>query len=424
MKRCLIPSLVSTISILLFACAEDCVATDWSQFLGPNRDGIMKRGHLSRSWPPGGPKVLWSINVGEGFGGASISDGKVFLLDRVNDENDVLRCLELDTGEELWNISYDAPGRLSHNGSRSTPTIGKKRIFAVSPLGSVYCIDKTTQEKVWTINLLSEFHGEPPKWGFSQSPLLYENLLIVAPMSEDAGLAALNKATGKVVWKSESIGGGSYASPILRTISGVEAVIMLTKGELNAFNPGTGKTLWKYTGYFNKIPIPSITSIGDGRIFITGGYDAGSVMINVTHRESQFEVSELFRFEKRGAQIHPALLFKDHLYANFNTNQNLKKNPDGLVCLDLDGQIKWKTGSSPNFERGNLIITGGLLLILDGKIGELALIDPSPNAYKELARAKVFEDEEGDMWGPMAFSDGKLVLRSQSEMKCLDLGPH
>ena len=144
-------------------------------------------------------------------------------------------------------------------------------------------------------------------------------------------------------------------------------------------------------------------------------------MIKVTRDRGKFEVSELFRLENHGSQIHPALLFNSYLYANFNTNENLKKNPDGLVCLDLNGQIQWQTGSSPNFERGNLIITGGLLLILDGKIGELALIDPSPQAYKELARAKVFDDEEGKMWGPMAFSDGKLVLRSQTEMKCLDL---
>ena len=209
---------------------------------------------------------------------------------------------------------------------------------------------------------------------------------------------------------------------LLRKISGVEAVVMLTKDQLTAINPKSGEILWKYKGYFNRIPIPSITSIGDGRIFVSGGYGAGSVMIKVTAKGNQFEVDELFRLKEQGSQIQPVLLFNDYLYANFNTNENLRgDNQDGLVCLDLDGKIKWQTLTSPNFERGNLIIAGGLLLILDGKIGELAMIDPNPNAYKELARTKVFDDEKGTMWGPMAFSEGKLILRSQTEMKCLDL---
>ena len=423
MNRYFIFSKAGAISILLFACAGLTAAPDWSQFLGPNRDGITKKGRLSRSWPSGGPKVMWTLNVGEGFGGASIRNGKVYLLDRVNDENDVLRCLDLETGKELWNISFDVPGRLGYNGSRSTPTIGRKRIYAVSPFGNVYCVDRNTRKEVWTTNLINTFDAEPPNWGFSQSPLLYKNLLIVAPMSENAGLAGLDRTTGEIVWKSEAILGDSYVSPILRTIAGVESVLMLTKGQLSAVSPKTGDLMWKYTGYFNRIPIPAITSIGDGRIFVTGGYGAGSVMIKITLDKGQYEVSELFRIEDQGSQLHPTLLYKDYLYANFNTNENLRKdNPDGLVCLDLDGQIKWQTGSSPNFERGNLIITGDLLLILDGKIGELALIDPNPHAYTELARTKVFDDEDGKMWGPMAFSNGKLVLRSQKEMKCLDLG--
>jgi outer membrane protein assembly factor BamB len=422
MNRSFIFTLLGAISILLTVSTSRSLAADWSQFLGPNRDGITKKGRIARSWPTNGPTVLWAKEVGEGFGGASIRNDEVYLLDRMNDENDILRCLNLETGEELWKVSYEAPGRVGYNGSRSTPSIGKNLIYAVSPFGNIYCVDRIARKEVWTINLIDTFGAEPPNWGFSQSPLIYKNLLIVAPMSKSAGLAGLDRATGNVVWKSEAIGGGSYVSPILRKISGVEAVLMLTKDQLTAIDPGSGKILWKYDGYFNKIPIPSITSIGDGRIFVSGGYGAGSVMIKVTAKGEHFEVSELFRMEKQGSQIQPVLLFNDYLYANFNTNENLRgDNPDGLVCLDLNGKIKWQTRSSPNFERGNLIITGGLLLILDGKIGELAMIDPNPKAYKELARTKVFDDDKGNMWGPMAFSEGKLILRSQSEMKCLDL---
>ena len=158
---------------------------------------------------------------------------------------------------------------------------------------------------------MSTFGSEPPRWGYSQSPLLYKNLLIVAPMSGFAGLGGLDRATGKVVWKSEPLGGGSYVSPILCTISGVEAVLMLTKGQLTAIDPGSGETIWKYNGYFNKIPIPSITSIGDGRIFVTGGYGAGSVMIKVTPNGEHFEVSELFRMEKSRFSASPRALIQE-----------------------------------------------------------------------------------------------------------------
>lgn len=269
--------------------------------------------------------------------------------------------------------------------------------------------------------MIKEFQSSPPNWGFAQSPLLYRDKVIIAPMSENVGLAALDRETGKTLWRSEGIGDGSYASPILRRVAGVEGIVFITKGQLSFIDPDTGKLLWSYGGYECRIPIPFATVIGDDRIFVTAGYGAGSVMIKVRKTGDGFGITELFRLKDHGSQIHPALFYEGFLYANFNTNENLSKNPDGLVCLDLDGNMRWQTGGSPNFERGNLIIADGMILILDGSTGHLTLAQASPKGYKELARAKVLDGKGKEIWAPLALSAGRLIVRDQNQMKCLRL---
>jgi len=233
-----------------------CVAADWPQFQGPNRDGISSENGLANQWPKDGPRVLWSCDVGEGFGGASIFDDKVYLLDREDDQRDVLRWLDLKTGKELGRFEHQAPGRLSHNGSRSIPTVDEKRIYAVGPFGNVYCVDRHSGKPLWNLQLQKEFGSKVPNWGFSQSPLLVKDLVIVAPMSDQAGLAALQQETGKVVWRTEPIGGRSYSSPTLRTILNTEGVLFITREQVVFVDPANGKMLWKYDGYSCRIPIP------------------------------------------------------------------------------------------------------------------------------------------------------------------------
>jgi outer membrane protein assembly factor BamB len=178
-----------------------------------------------------------------------------------------------------------------------------------------------------------------------------------------------------------------------------------------------GKQLWSYAGWQCPIPIPFPTLLPDDRLFITGGYDAGSAMIQVKQVDGKFEVKELFKTMVCGSQIHQPILFKDYLYINSNTNER----EDGLMCLAFDGQVKWKTDGTPNpkFDKGNLLMVDNLIVMLDGKKGTLHLIDPSPEGYKELAQAKLFDGKE--IWAPMAISNGKLLCRNQVEMKCLDL---
>ena len=154
------------------------------------------------------------------------------------------------------------------------------------------------------------------------------------------------------------------------------------------------------------------------RLFITGGYGAGSSMIQISGSGSTLKAKELFKTDVCGSQIHQPLLYGDHLYLNSNGNSR----SDGMLCLDLEGNMKWRTKDTkklPNFERGGLLLADNMIINFDGKTGILHLVDPSPDGYQEIARANIFKGKQ--MWSPMALSNGKLVLRSQEEVRCLDL---
>lgn len=397
-------------------------AADWAQFQGPGRNGVSPETGLARAWPEGGPRVLWSYTLGAGFGGAAIRDGEVFVLDRLDAKQDVLRCLSLETGEELWRYAYYAPGTVSRTGSRTTPTVTEKYVYTVGMMGDFLCIDRSTHKPVWQTNLIEAFeHKAVPRWGVTQSPSLYKDLVLVAPQAADAFVAAFKQATGELVWASEGLGGVGYVTPLVTTLCGVDQAVMISasgKGGVAGISLDDGTVLWKYTGWACKIPIPFPTPVPDDRLFITGGYGAGSAMIQIQREGNRFSAKELFKTDACGSQIQQPLLLDGHLYANSNGNNH----SDGLVCLTLEGEVAWRTKDAkelPNFERGNLLFADGMIVILDGRTGVLHLVDPSPEGYKELAQAKIFEGKE--MWGPMALSDGKLVLRNQKEMRCLDL---
>lgn len=403
-----------------------CAQADWPQFQGPNRDGSSPETGLLRTWPAEGPKVLWPLKLGAGYGAPSVRDGEVYVLDRVEDKQDVLRCLALDTGKELWTYAYDAPGDVSHNGSRTAPTVDAQYVFSVGMLGDFICVDRKTHQPVWKKNLLTEFQVKTPGWGVVQAPSLYKDLVIVAPMAQDAYVAAFKRDTGDLVWKTPSLGPLGYSTPVIVKLAGVDQAVMVGACKKGGGNPGkmagialdNGEFLWTYDGFQCHIPIPYPTLLPDDRLFITGGYGAGSSMIQVKQENGKFVVKELFKTDACGSQIHQPIFYKDHLYMNSNSNER----EDGMLCLSLDGQVKWKTRDawfSTTFERGNLLLADGLIYNLDGKKGILHLVEPSPEGYKELAQAKIFSGKE--IWAPMALSNGKLLLRNQEELKCLDI---
>ena len=394
------------------------LAADWPQYLGPDRNAVSTETGLKRSWPEDGPSVLWTFPLGEGFGGAAVSDGKVYVLDRVGSEQDVLRCIDLATGKQEWTFAYDAPGKFDHPGSRSVPAIEGNYIYTCGSFGHVHCIEKRTHKAVWKKNVWTDFdEGEVPGWGIAQNPLIYGDLLILASQTKKAGVVAYDKLTGSVQWASPALPGKKgYVSPKLIKIGGDDQLVMISaNGAVMGIAPKTGKVLWSYEGWQCKIPVPNVTEIGDGRIFITGAYKAGSAMIKVEKEGDAFVVRELYKtsFQEFGTHVHPAIHYRGHLYAHCSTNDTR----DGMVCMDLDGNVKWMTKRSPPFDKGGFILADGLILSIDGNNGFLYLIEPNPNGFKELASAKLLDTNL--CWAPLALSDGKLLIRDQKQMKCV-----
>ena len=409
------------IAVIVMVAAGGTLA-DWPQYLGPDRNAVSPEKGLLRSWPEAGPKVLWTISLGAGYGGAAVSDGKVYILDREGNDKDVLRCLDLVTGKEQWSYTYDAPGRVSHPGSRSTPAVDGNYIYTCGSFGDLYCFDKNTHKPVWKKNVWKDYGGgSMPRWALSQNPLIYGDSVIVASQTQKAGVVAYDKLTGQVKWASSKLPSGvGYVSPAIVKISGEDHLVMITAGsrdgsggEVLGMDPGTGKMLWTYEGWSCRIPCANVTEIGDGRIFITGGYEAGSAMIKVAKNGDSYAVTELYKTDDFGTHVHPAIFYRGHLYGHCTTNTRR----DGMVCMDLDGKVKWKTGSSPVFDKGGFILADGLMLSVDGKKGILYLIEPGPAGYKELASAKLLDTNE--CWGPLALVDGKLLIRDQKQMKCV-----
>ncbi len=427
MMRSFVLGLALCVAPMSFALA------DWPQFLGPARDSVSPDKNIARAWPESGPAIRWTLDTGKGFGGAAIRDGEVFFLDRDGESGDILRVIDLKTGVEKWRYAYEAKGKLSYPGSRSTPTVDDKHIYTIGGMGDLYCISRETKKPVWNTHMTKHWKVGKLNWGYAQSPLVYKDTLIVTPTDDTTPiLAALNKNTGEVVWESPVKDAGGkyssdyYASPILRTVCGEQGLLQITNNQVSFINPDNGKLIWKFNGYSVKFAIPAPTVLPDGQhLFITGGYEDGSVMIKVTKTAAGYDIKETFRFRGDGCQLHTPVVFGDFLYANINENAKFNRanrKHGGLACIDpVKGEIVWRTGDEPFFSRGAVMLIGDLIVALEGDKGTLHLIEPNPVSYRELAQAKVLDGQGEMVWAPMAFSGGLLIVRDQNQMKCIDL---
>lgn len=429
-------------------------AADWPRYGGPNCTGASLETNLAHAWPEAGPQVLWTVDVGEGYAGPVVRDGEVYLVDRVEDKQDLLRCLELASGRELWKVAWDAPGKYAENGSRSIPTVDEGVVFVAGPLGEFQCIDRKTHQIVWSKHLVNDFKDpeidisqaptnredtlrrtQVPMWGITQAPLLYRDLVIVAPQTQKVGLVAYEKATGKVRWRSEYIGRNwySHVSPYLAKFDGVDQVIMLAQpsdpekspddappSNISSIDPKTGVILWKtQSPKPHKIPIPQPVQIGEDRLFITGGYNMGSFILQVSHTEGEWAVKLQAHNPKATPKLQSPVLYKGRIYLTCFKDQG--GNQNGLVCLGLDGQPLWQTGLDLQFDSGGYLIADDLAFVLHGKTGVLYMLGLSDVGAKVLGRARVLEAKHGNVWAPLALADGKLLVRDQNQMKCLDV---
>ena len=414
-------------------------AQDWPQFTGPNRNNTSPQKGLLRSWPENGPEVLWSVNIGIGYGGPVVKNGKIYLLDREDGVCDIMRCFNLKTGEELWKFSYDAPGTLPFPGSRSVPIVDDRHVYSVGPNGDLYCFDIQTYKPVWKKNVWKDYGGEDlPVWGISQCPIIYGDMLVVASQTPQTGVVAYNKHTGDVIWTTPSLGITGYSSPNVVNIHGADQFVMITSsiksrdgkltttGNVVGMDPRSGKILWQYSEWDCAAQVPHALETGDNKLLIVGEMRATMLKIN-KKADGAFEVSEIFTTGEFGNETKPPVMHNGYFYTMYRTVS--KRN--GFVCMDMDGKILWKTGRNPNFDFGSMILADGLLLATDGS-KSLYLIEPDPKEFKSISKADLLGEggasTEGmsgmvesstQNYAPIALADGKLLIRDHNRMLCV-----
>lgn len=389
----------------------------WPRFRGRNLDGVSDDYiPLAKSWPPEGPPRLWEIEVGEGYAAAAIWEGRVYVLDYDRrKKTDVLRCLSLTDAKDIWRYSYPVDVKRNHGMSRTIPTVTDQVVVALGPKCHVTCLEPKTGEFRWAIDLVKDFGTRVPPWYAGQCPLVEGDRVILAPAGPDVLMMAVDAAKGDVVWQTPNPRGWhmTHSSVIPMEVAGVRMYVYCASGGVVGVAADNGAILWETTDWKISIAtVPSPVIVGDGKIFLSGGYNAGSMMLQLKEEGGRFVAKPLFRLEPKvfGAAQQTPILYNGCLYG---------VRPNGeLVCLDLNGKVVWASGPEHRFGLGPFLIAGGLLYVMDDT-GLLTMVEATPQGYKPLDQAQVLSGH--DAWGPMAILDGRLILRDLTRMVCLNV---
>ncbi len=395
----------------------------WPRFRGPNFDAISNDENitLARSWPNSGPKVLWSVDVGEGYAGAAVLAGRVYILD-YDQENkaDAVRCLSLDDGKEIWRYSYDVKIKRFHGMSRTVPAVTEKHIVTIGPKCHVTCLDSMTGQFRWMLNLVREYGTKVPQWYTAQCPLIEDGRAIIAPAGEVL-MMAVDAETGQIVWTTPNTDGWvmTHSSIVPMEFKGERFYIYCggdtASGGVAGVSARDGSILWKTDQWKVRINVPCPVIVGDDRIFLSAGYgqyDNGCMMLRLTEADGKIIAQKeyIYPTDVFGSIQHTPILYKDYLYGVRTDKQ--------LVCLDLAGQVVWTGTSANKFGNGAYMIANGLIYVLNDT-GVLTLVEPTSTGYVELDKAEVLPGHES--WGPMAIASGRLIIRNLNRMICLDV---
>lgn len=412
---------------LLFA--STAFAEDWPAFRGPNRDGISKETGLLKTWPKEGPPVAWTAKgLGLGFSTPTIAKGMIFGMGTRAGKDGVWALAEAD-GKELWFTFFDtAVVKNPNTGPSATPTFDDGKVFAVSSKGKLVGLDAKTGKLDWERDYVKEFGGKVPAWGFTDSALIDGDKLICVPGGDKAALVALNKKTGRDIWKSEIAGAGGaggYCSPQKVTLAGAPMYVVLlgSSAGVVGVSPETGKLLWDYKGKganggTAQIPIPIVS--GDN-VWVSCSYaNGGSALLKIEADGSdKFKATAVTTHQKRDLNNHHGGMVKVGDYAYFGHEQN-QGNP---VCVDLKtGEIKWGPEKNPGGGNGSAaVLAAEGLLYFRYQNGIMALIEASPEKLKVVSSFKEADRSGKESWAHPVIVSGKMYLRDQDKLVCYDV---
>jgi outer membrane protein assembly factor BamB len=380
-------------------------AADWPNYRGPNHDGVSSEAGCNTVWPEDGPKVLWKYSLGNGFASMAISNGRIYAMGNIDDD-DFLYCLDAATGKEIWKKSY--PCRLydkQHEGGPcATPTIKGNAVYTFSKDGDAIRFNASTGEIIWHKNLNKELGLKHPTWYFAGSPLVVGDLVIY-----NAGTygTALKKSDGSLVWQSGK-GACGYSTGVPFTIDGQQYVVMAVRRELVGLNPTTGQVMWKFP-WKTAYDINAADAIVAGEtIFISSGYNKGCALLKI----SGSNVTNIWQNKNMRNQINCSVLWQGHIYGFDGQVGGGGK----LTCIDLTtGEKMWSQGGMGT---GSLMIADGKMIIL-GEKGKLVIAEASPTGYKELASAEILT---GKCWTVPVLANGRIYARNAAgQLVCVDV---
>lgn len=409
------------------AMMEGSFGAAWRQYRGEQHDGSSTE-KILKAWPKGGPTRVWKAPTPAGFSSFVVAGGRAFTqvarqVEGVNRE--VCLALNADTGAELWATPvgmtrYGNDGGNSGtndnkggDGPRSTPSIDGDRVYVLSSDLVLFALEAGSGKAVWARDLTKDHKAPNITWKNAASPLVHGDLIYICAGGPGEALLAINKRDGQTAWKGED-DKMTHATPVAATILGVPQVIFFTQKGLVSVVPGTGKVLWRYA-FDYRVSTAASPVVGGDIVYCAAGYGVGSAAVKISKSGDKFEATEIWR--KRGDKPvanhwSTPVYHNGYLYGMFS----FKEYGSGpLKCVELaTGAVVWE---KEGFGAGNVIKVDNHILAL-GDAGQLALVEASPKAYTEVARAEVLD---GKCWSTPVFSDGRVYARSTKEGVCLDL---
>ncbi len=430
-------------------CAAGLRADDWPQWLGPQRDSVWRETGIVSSFPAGGPPVVWRTEIGAGYSGPAVAQGRVYVMDRhlakaTNNPADPMShgsipgservlCLNAADGKILWQHDYDCPYTVSYPaGPRTTPLVSEGKVFSLGAEGNVFCLDAVTGSVVWTRDFKADYHIKTPLWGFAGNPLLDGNKLICLAGGSNSTVVALDKNSGKEVWRALSAKEPGYSTPVIIQAGGVRQLILWHPEAVNSLDPETGKVYWSLKP---KEPVRSGMAIStprqmDDLLFVSSFY-SGSWMLRLDG--SKPAATPLWQSqrvsEKNTDGLHCVLstpfLQDGYIYGVCSYGQ--------LRCLNAtNGERLWETLSATTADGketrwGNaFIVKNQDRFFLFNEKGDLIIAHLTPKGYEEVSRAHVIEPDNHDagrpvVWSHPAFANRRMYARNGKEMICVDL---
>jgi outer membrane protein assembly factor BamB len=390
----------------------------WSRFRGDALSaGAETPSPIPRPWAESGPPKLWSLALGEGYAGAAIWKGRAFLTDYDREKKEeTLRCLSLDDGRELWRYAFPNTLKRDHGVTRTVPAVTSNSVVAIGPKCHVLCVETGTGKLRWSIDMVKEFGTTVPPWYTGQCPFIDGDRVILAPAGSNTLMLCAELATGKVLWQTPNPRGWkmSHSSVMPVEFAGKRMFVYPAGGGVVGVSADDGAILWDTTEWkISLATVPCAIDLGGGRVFFTGGYNAGSLLLRLKPDGAKFvpEVAWRLKADVFGATQHSPVLHAGHLFG---------VRADGrFVCLSLEGKVVWTSEPGLNFGLGSFIRVGDAFLVLNDS-GTLHLIEANALAYRPLGKAKVLDGPES--WAPMAFADGRVLARDLHKLVCLDLG--